>query len=44
MNDILIIGLLAVPVVVATAGLLGKLVSLDDPSALHEGDSLRSSS
>lgn len=41
MIDILILGLLAIPVVVATAGLLGPLVALDDPSAVSDGDAVR---
>lgn len=42
MNDTLLLGLLAIPVVVAMAGLLGRLAALDDLSAIEDRDTLRS--
>lgn len=38
MSEILTIGLVAIAVVIATAGLLGRLVGLDDLPAVGEGD------
>jgi hypothetical protein len=38
MSEILIIGLVAIAVVIAMAGLLGRVVSLDDLPAASEGD------
>ncbi|MFP3901038.1 MAG: hypothetical protein ACLFXM_09280 [Acidimicrobiia bacterium] len=42
MNDTLLIGLLAIPVVVAMAGLLGRLAALDDSPRVEDGDTMRS--
>lgn len=41
-NDTLLIGLLAIPVVVAMAGLLGRLAALDDSPRVEDGDTMRS--
>jgi hypothetical protein len=38
MNEILIIGLVAIAVVIAMAGLLGRVVGLDELPATGEGD------
>ncbi|MGH9113737.1 MAG: hypothetical protein ACRDZN_15775 [Acidimicrobiales bacterium] len=38
MNDILIIGLVAIAVVIAMAGLLGFVVEVDDLPAVGDGD------
>ena len=38
MSEILIIGLVAVVVVIAMAGVLGRLVGLDDLPAVGESD------
>ncbi|HEX6238767.1 MAG TPA: hypothetical protein VFZ68_16330 [Acidimicrobiales bacterium] len=43
MNDTLLIALLAIPVVVTMAGLVGRLVALEDPSWVEDGDTMRSS-
>jgi hypothetical protein len=40
-SDILIIGLVAVAVVIAMAGILGRLVDLDELPAVSEHDSSR---
>lgn len=42
-NDTLLIALLAIPVVVTMAGLVGRLVALEDPSWVEDGDTMRSS-
>lgn len=38
MSDILIIGLVAIAVVIAMAGILGRVVEVDDLPAVGDGD------